>query len=61
MTEPAEEQPDPRTIARPEPCESGGRQDDSQSPFLTTGTPLISGVTSAERTNNHEQIKPNNE
>lgn len=33
MNEPAEEQPDPRTIARPESVLSGGVQDDSQSPF----------------------------
>jgi len=33
MTEPSEEQPDPRTIVRPEPYPSGGQQDDTQSPF----------------------------
>ncbi len=33
MTEPAEEQPDPRSIVKPTPHESGGRQDDSQNPF----------------------------
>ena len=27
MTEPSTEQPDPRTIARPEPHKSGGEQD----------------------------------
>lgn len=34
MTEEAEEQPDPATIARPVLVQAGWRQDDSQSPFL---------------------------
>ena len=51
MSEPAEEQPDPRTIARPAKFESGGRQDDGQNPFNSpTGTTQTQVVTSAERT-----------
>lgn len=57
MTEPSIEQPDPDTIARPRSVAAGGRQEEP-GPFLTTGTPLMSGVTSAERTQTYEQIEP---
>lgn len=51
MNEPAEEQPNPDSIARPASHKSGGRQP-KYSPFeLTTGTTRYPVETSAERTN----------
>lgn len=52
MTEPAEEQQDPATVARPKPVPSGGRQDDSQSLFsadFCTKTPPIDDTISHEK------------
>lgn len=55
MTEPAEEQPDPRMIARPEPMPSGGKQEQS-SPFETLSAQL-SALKTKEKPN---EQKPTN-